>query len=298
MVVGYEGVEELSNVNAVLVDAEELFPLGTVVLNGIRTFGGRTSAEEAIMAASALMKEAGGPLSGVFEQVISENEEALPEVENISYEDEHGITGRVNGRRIYIGNRALLVNHQIEAPAREEETQYSSGNKQVVYLAVDNALAAMLVLTYTADRRRKNELQRLEDSGVSVVIRTNDMNVTPQLVSRLFGVDAASVGVLGSQLSEVGRKLMSGSIPRADAKVATKGRVESLMSVVSACVHERRSMGLIVALQNAAVILGFVLVAFLSCFGGMKQLTSFVLFVFELFWLLVILLLPKLRRPY
>ena len=33
MVVGYEGVEELSNVNAVLVDAEELFPLGTVVLN-------------------------------------------------------------------------------------------------------------------------------------------------------------------------------------------------------------------------------------------------------------------------
>lgn len=91
----------------------------------------------------------------MFEQVISENEEALPEVENISYEDEHGITGRVNGRRIYIGNRALLVNHQIEAPAREEETQYSSGNKQVVYLAVDNALAAMLVLTYTADRRRK-----------------------------------------------------------------------------------------------------------------------------------------------
>lgn len=54
------------------------------------------------------------------------------------------------------------------------------------------------------------------------MIRTNDMNVTPQLVSRLFGVDAASVGVLGSQLSEVGRKLMSGSIPRADAKVATK----------------------------------------------------------------------------
>ena len=52
------------------------------------------------------------------------------------------------------------MNHQIEAPAREEETQYSSGNKQVVYLAVDNALAAMLVLTYTADRRRKDVYKR------------------------------------------------------------------------------------------------------------------------------------------
>ena len=41
MVVGYEGVEQLGNVNAVLVDAEDLFPRGTVVLEGIRTFGSR-----------------------------------------------------------------------------------------------------------------------------------------------------------------------------------------------------------------------------------------------------------------
>lgn len=74
MVVGYEAVERLGNVNAVVVDADEVFPRGTVVLNGIKTFGNKQGAEQAIMAASALMKEIGGPLSGVFDQVISENE--------------------------------------------------------------------------------------------------------------------------------------------------------------------------------------------------------------------------------
>ncbi len=296
MVAGFEGITELGNVNAVLVDAEELFPLGTVVLNGIKTFGNRAGAEEAIIASSAMMKEVKGPLAGVFEQVISENEESLPQVESISFEDENGITGRVDGKRIYIGNRGLLVNHRIEPPPREEENQYASGNKQVVYLAVDDRVCAMLILTYTADRRKKNELQRLEDNGISVVVRTTDVNVTRQLISRLFGIDTASVGILDSQLGELSRGLMEEEIPRADAKVATKGRVESLMSVICACVGELRSAGLIVALQNAAVILGFVLVAFLACFGGMKQLTSFVLFVFELFWLLVILLIPKLRK--
>ena len=54
-------------------------------------------------------------------------------------------------------------------------------------------VAALLVLSYAADRRRKNELQRLEDSGISVLVRTTDPNVTVGLVSRLFGVDSASV---------------------------------------------------------------------------------------------------------
>lgn len=296
MVVGYAAVEQLGNVNAVLVDADEVFPRGTVVLNGIKTFGNRAGAEKAIMAASALMKEIGGPLSGVFDQVISENEDALPEVEHFTYEEGGGIVGRVDGQKIYIGSRSLLINHRIEVPAREEETQYASGNKVVVYIAVDAAVSAMLVLTYSADRRRKNELQRLEDSGISVLIRTTDPNVTSQMVSRLFGVDAASVNVLEGDLGDVAKKLTGENIPRADAVVATKGRMESMMNVVSACVEEKRTVSLVVAIQNAAVVLGFVLVAFMACFGGMRQLSPFILFLFEVFWLLVILVIPKLRK--
>lgn len=296
MVVGYEGVEQLGNVNAVMVDAEDLFPRGTVVLNGIKTFGNRSLVEDAVMSASALMKKVGGPLSGVFDQVISENEDALPEVENFTYEDGSGIVGRVDGKTIYIGERSLLINHRIQVPAREEEAQYASGNQQVVYIAVDAEVSAMLVLTYTADRRRKNELQRLEDSGISVIVRTTDPNVTTQLVSRLFSIDTASVGILDSRLGQEYQKLTSGEIPRADALVATKGRMESMMSVISACVEEKRTVGMVVAIQNAAMVLCFVLVAFLACFGAMAQLSSLVLFLFQLFWLLVTIALPKLRR--
>lgn len=87
--------------------------------------------------------------------------------------------GKVDGRTITLGARALFINHRMPVPAREEESQYASGNQQVIYIGVDEAVCAMLVLTYAADRRRKNELQRLEDSGVSVIVRTTDPNVTP-----------------------------------------------------------------------------------------------------------------------
>ena len=198
----------------------------------------------------------------------------------------------MDGKAIYIGSRALLMNHGIEAPAREEETQYTSGNKSVIYIARGNAIAALLVLTYAADRRRKNELQRLEDSGISVLVRTTDPNVTAALISRLFGIDTASVRVLDGATADTAGKLMGEEIPRADALVATKGRMESMMNVISACVEQKRTVSLVVAIQNAAVILGFVLVAFLACFGGMAQLSSLVLFLFQAFWLAVVLLIP------
>jgi len=296
MIVGYEGVEELGNVNAIMVDANELFPRGTVVLNGIKTYGDRTTVQDVVLAASALVNEVGGPLSGVFEQVISENEDALPEVENYKYEDGKGISGHVDSQRIYIGNRALLINHRIDPPAQEDETQYSNGNRQVVYIAADTQVIAMMIITYSADRRRKNELQRLEENGVSVVVHTTDPNVTAPMISKLFDIDNNSVTVLDHDLGKVCKSLTEREIPRSDALVATKGRVESMMNVVSLCVSSKRQMNLIVALQTGAVILGFLLVAFMACFGAMHQLSSFTLFVFELICMLLIIFIPKMRR--
>ncbi len=296
MIVGHVAVEAFGDVNAVIADAGELFPTGTVVISGIKQFGSQVVAEDAIMCATALVKEAGGPLLGVFEQVISDTEDMLPGVERISYESGAGLVGRVDGRTVYIGNRALLTNHRLEAPPRELEVQYSSGGKDVLYLAVDSEVAAMLVLTYSADRRKKNELQRLEDSGISVLVRTADPNVTVAQVSRLFGVDPASIGILDGQLGDTARQLLESDPPRADALAATKGRMESMMSLIAACVEQKRTTGMLVAIQSAAVILGFVLVAFMSCFGEIRQVSSFLLFAFQMFWTALLLVLPRFRR--
>lgn len=295
MVVGYEAIERAGNINKVMVDADDLFPKGTVVLNGIKTYGGRNRVEDAILAASSLVNRIGGPLTGVFEQVINENEEALPKVEKYVYEDDCGISGWVDGKRVFIGNRKLILNHNIQSRALDDEMQYSIGEKQVVYIAVDADVVAMMIVTYSADRRKKNELQRLEDNGISVLLRTTDANITVQLISKLFGINKGSVMIMESEDASKFERISAEEIPRCDAIMATKGRMESMMTVISACVHAKQEINLVVALQVAAVILGFVLVAFLGCFGAISRLTALGLFLFELVWMAVILLIPKIR---
>lgn len=294
MVSGFEGVKRMSAVNAVLVDSAELFPRGTVVLNGVKPFD-EANLEEAVLAAGALMQQLGGPLCGVFEQVFSEHEGELPAVGEAQYDAAGGVVGTVDGKKLLIGGRTLLTAHGIEAPEAAEESRYTTGSKQVLYVAREGVLCAMLILTYNADRKKKAELQALESNGVSLLVRSTDVNLTPRFIAQLFGIDASVINVIGAGTDTACDALLTQEGDRVDAYTATKGRVESMMRLVSACISEKRTVGFIVALQNAAVVIGFVLVAFLTFVAGVSQISGFALLLYELFWLLAIVIVPKIK---
>lgn len=296
MVAGYPSVEHFSTTNAVVLDAKDLFPKGTVILNGIKTFGGQRI-DDAIVDATALMCATGGPLSDLFDQIIKSRQEMLPKIENLSYEDDRGVVGWVSGRRILVGNRDLMKGYGIEPPSQDYEEKYLLGGKQVVYLASGGDLVAMFVISYNSDRRRAAELRRMEDNGISLIVRTCDPNITPRLLAQVFDLDEHGIRVLPERLGQEYAELIKEPVERADALLATKGRPTAMMRMLTACVRQRGNISVAVVLQTVAVILGFVLVAFLACYSGLKQLSTSALLLFELFWLVAVLVVPRLRKP-
>ena len=296
MLVGYRSIEHFCNTNAVMLDAKDLFPKGTVILNGIKTFGGQRI-DDAIVDATAVMCAAGGPLSDLFDQIIKSHRDLLPKIDNLSYEDERGVVGWVSGRRILVGNRELMREHSVEPPSRDYEKKYLLGGKQVVYLASGGELVAMFILSYNSDKRRALELQRMENNGISLIVRTCDPNVTPEFLAQCFRLDVQSIRVLPERLGNVYQKLIGEPAERASALFATKGRPTTMMRMLTACVRQKGNVSIAVVLQNVCVVLGFVLVAFLACYSGLQQLSTTSLLLYELFWLIVILVIPRLRKP-
>lgn len=296
MLVGYRSVEHFCNTNALMLDAKDLFPKGTVILNGIKTFGGQRI-DDAIVDATAVMCAAGGPLSDLFDQIIKSHRDMLPKIDNLSYEDERGVVGWVSGRRILVGNRELMREHSVEPPSRDYEKKYLLGGKQVVYLASGGELVAMFILSYNSDKRRALELQRMENNGISLIVRTCDPNVTPEFLAQCFRLDVQSIRVLPERLGNVYQKLVEEPVERANALFATKGRPTTMMRMLTACVRQKGNVSIAVVLQNVCVVLGFVLVAFLACYSGLQQLSTTSLLLYELFWLIVILVIPRLRKP-
>lgn len=95
--------------------------------------------EEAVLAAGTLVQQLGGPLCGVFEQVFSEHEGELPEVEKAAFEAGNGVVGTVDGKEVLIGSRTLLTAHGVEAPEQNVESQYTTGSRQILYVAMGRA---------------------------------------------------------------------------------------------------------------------------------------------------------------
>lgn len=296
MVGGWPAVDQFSNTNAVMLDAQDLFPHGTVILNGIRTFAGQRI-DDAILDAAALMGTVGGPLADLFDQIIKNRRDILPKITDPVYHDEKGVTGVVSGRKILVGNRDLLKEEGIEPPSRDYEQKYVRGGKQIIYLASDGELMAMFLVSYASDRRRALELRRAEHNGIGLIVRTSDPNITPDFLSECFGIDRNSVRVLPEELGKVYTDLEENPPERVAALLATKGHTAAMLRLLSACVRQRSNIMVAVALQCAGVTLGFLLVAFLSLYAGFGQLSLTSLSLYEAFWAAAVIFVPRIRKP-
>lgn len=294
MVVGYDGINAMSQVNGLMMDETDLFPSGTVVLEGVKTFGAE-DLESTVLSASALIGEVGGVLADLFSQVVTDSGKELPAVSKFNFEEGNGVSGIVDGKTVLVGNRDILINHSITPPEREDVVKYLAGGKKALFIAVDGKLEAMMVVGYKADKRRRTELAKMERNGVSLILRAADANITPKFISRLFDISESNINVISGKNGETYAELVKDEVPRADALVATKGRVESLMSVISSCIQEKKIIDLVVAAQVISVVLGFILVAFLGCISGVEQLAPGAIIFYEVFWIVVIGLIPRLK---
>lgn len=296
MAVGWPAVERFCRTNAVMLNAQDLFPRGTVILSGIQTFAGQRI-DEAIVDATALAASAGGPLNDLFSQIVRNRGDFLPHVSRPSYEDGMGISGAVEDRVILIGNRELMQKHGIDAPSRDYEEKYVRAGKHPLYLASAGTLVAMFLVSYRSDRRRAMELRRMENNGIALIVRTRDPQITPELLAECFGLSRNSVRVLPERLGEVYDGLTERAGGRPEAVLATKGRASGMLRMLTACVRQRSNISIAVALQAAGAALGFALVAFFAAYAGLAQLSVTSLSVFEAFWAASVLFVPRIRRP-
>lgn len=156
IMLGYQSVEDFYDANSVMIDADTLFPAGSIRLCSIKLFSD-TKIDEALLDAVSLTAHAGSILKELFSDVISGKENILSRVENFVYEDSMGLCGWINNKRILFGNRELMNSHNIEGiPTKTKESEFTENGKDALYLSVSGNLAAMFIIEITAGDSIKN----------------------------------------------------------------------------------------------------------------------------------------------
>lgn len=297
MVIGYPAVKHFCDTRAVMVDSRELYPRGRVDLLSVKTFNAY-NIDKALMNAAAVLKVANTPMTYMFEDVISDKGEQLPLVESVKYEDGKGLVCWVTGERLLLGTRELMAKYAIDLPSVDfEERNKEDESNHITYLANAGQLVAMLVTSYKADKRIVTELKRLENNGITLLVRTADPNVTQESIARDFRIYFRSVKILPTSLGNICKEQISQKEDSSRAYISTRGKFYSLARAVAGCIKIKNNISIAIVVQFIAVVLGMLLVSTIVITAGLKGLGALELLIYMLFWTAASIIAPMLQKP-
>jgi Cu+-exporting ATPase len=163
-----------------------------------------------------------------------------------------GVRGLVEGRRVVLGNAALLADLEINPGglARVAESLRVDG-QTVVFVVVDGRTAGLLGVTDLIKATTPEAIRALHDDGIRTVLATGDSRTTASAVAARLAIDEVVAEVLPSQKADIVRRLQSQG-----RMVAMAGDgINDAPALAQAQVGIAMGTGTDVAMQSAGVTL-------------------------------------------
>ena len=256
VVLGFDCIEEFADTNSVLVDANQLFPQGSVKLAAIKVFSD-TRIDEAIVEAASLTTQAGSILKNMFYDIIAGKTELLNPVESYIFEDSMGLCGWINNKRVLLGNRELMINHSIEGmPPVSKEKEYTENGRTAVYLSISGELSAMFLVEITPTLEIIQALQDLQKNDIYIMIRSVDSIVSINRLSELFEISPEYLKLIPFRVHEQFNEVTSYQVNQR-ASLACSGKFSAFASLILSCKHMKGTINVGIGLKAVCMVFCF-----------------------------------------
>jgi Cu+-exporting ATPase len=200
-----EALEVLEKVDTLVVDKTGTLTEGKPRLVTVR--GG----DDVLRVAAALERASEHPLAAaVVDGARERGIASLPPVADFRSLTGQGVTGRVDGHDVALGNAALLGERGIDAgPLATDAEALRRDGQTVVFVAVDGRAAGLLGVADPVKTTTPEALAALRDDGISIVMLTGDSRTTAEAVAQRLGIDDLEAEVLPERKGEVVARLVA-----------------------------------------------------------------------------------------
>ena len=285
---GWKGTRRLSGKAAFPITDEDLFPVGSSKLNGVKFYGKRNP-EQVVSYSTSLISAAGGALVPVFQQLRKNRNCMEYPVKNFRNYGDGGIGGEVLGVPVLLGNLRFLQDMGVEIP---QGTMVS----QAVYAAIDGELCAVYAISYAKMRSSSAGLVSLCGSRkLTPIVVGADFMITEELIREKFGVNTRNIAFPPQNVREELARIRPNPEDAALA-LATRDDLVGVTYAVSGAKALRTSTNLGVALNLIGGILGMGIMLVLGYLGSVELLTPTNVLLYQLVWLLPGLLITEWTR--
>ena len=285
---GWQGVKQLCGKVIFPLNNEDIFPLGTTRMNGVKFFGTR-STEQVLAYATAVVVADGSGLAPLFQQVLSSRNGRSYDAQNLRRYENGGIGGMVLDEPVLVGTLDFLKEMGVEVP---EGIMVS----QAVCVAIDGELCGVFAISYEKTRSATAGLSTLSSyRGLNPMMVAGEFMLNEKFIRGKFGIKSKRLQFPDEET----RVQILGIEPEEGAEAALLTTVEGL-APVAYCVTGARALrnacNLGVALHMVGGILGMGVVLALVLLGATHLLTPANMFLYQLVWMIPGFLLTEWTR--
>ena len=285
---GWAGVRDLVGKAVFPLRDQDLFPQGSMKLNGVKFYGDR-SPDEVIDYSASLISACGGGLVPLFQQLLKNRDGTLRKVDSFRNYGEGGIGGEIKGEPVLLGTLNFLQDMGVEIPQ-------GTMVQQAVYAAIDGQLCAVYAISYSKMRSASAGLVTLNGyRKITTVKLPGDFMLTEAFLREKFSIKSKRF-VFPSR--EEGTLLSRFRPDPSEPVLALTTRDELIASAyaISGARALRQATRLGVAIHLLGGILGLIIMLALGFLGSTQLLTPTNVLLYQLIWAIPGLLVTEWTR--
>jgi Cu+-exporting ATPase len=208
--------------------------------------------EEVLRLAAALERGSEHPLAAAIVEGAEERGIELPASSDFASHTGMGVTGGVDGRRVALGNVAMMRELAIDSSALEGQAdRHRAEGQGVMLVAIDGRLAGLVVVADPVKESAAEAIAELHREGIRIVMLTGDNRTTAEAVARRVGIDDVMAEVLPDQ-----KQAKVEQLKKEGRRVAMAGDgINDAPALAAADVGIAMGTGTDVAMESAAVTL-------------------------------------------
>ena len=246
-----EALELLSRVGTLVVDKTGTLTEGRPQVTTVEVISGSTE-DDLMRLAAAVERGSAHPLAAAIVNAALSRGIQIPPVSDFVSTAGKGVSGRVEGRRIDLGNLELLKARGIDPGALADRADLlRRAGHTVLLVAVDDRAIGLVAAADPIRPTTAEAVRLLKEDGLKVIMLTGDSRITAAAIASRLGIEDVRSEVLPNEKREVVAELQ-----RNGELVAMAGDgINDAPALAQATVGIAMGTGTDVAMESAGITL-------------------------------------------
>lgn len=206
LIKGGEILQRAGDVNTVVLDKTGTVTAGVPALARVIALGS-SSEEEVLSYASAVERHSEHPLATAIVRAAGDHSANGP-VTGFRSHTGNGVTGKVHGREVAVGNERLMSTLAIDLDTRETgRLEATPPGASELYVALDRRIVGALIVSDTVRPSSHEAVRRLKEMGIDVVLLSGDRKLPSESIGKRVGISRVIAEVLPNEKVDEIRRL-------------------------------------------------------------------------------------------